>query len=118
MDTEIVMACLAVKASLCRSESVGTQAVDCILRLRDELRARDVSTMPDVVLSEEDDDSAWIGWHLPDRRFAITLEPDSSQSGWHRVALPSAGDVYECGTTAELNLKALLDWFLAGKAST
>ena len=60
-----------------------------------------------IAVRESDDGSATIEWSRPTRRFAITLETNPQESGWHFVSLPPT-DTLESGPLATLDLPLAL----------
>lgn len=94
---------------------VRQQARLAVSRLRRAMKMYSVAGKPDWTLSESEDGSATIEWRLAGRRLAITLEPESEESGWHLVVLPNSSGTHgflRSGFLREFDPQELIGQFL------
>jgi hypothetical protein len=97
-----------------RLRSVPARVVELATNLRIALGARDFQSEPCPMMAVQEDSGAVIvEWTLGRRkRIGFSIETDPKDDGWFLVDLDRQDDC-QCGSLKTVDLKALLDKFLA-----
>jgi hypothetical protein len=84
--------------------------ISAYLNAEEEL-ARENEQKPVLSVRRDDDGSTTIEWRRDDRRLAITLEEDPTQSGWHLVGTPESDVGLQDGPLTTGNLPQMMEEF-------
>ena len=68
----------------------------------------DTAAWPEFQFRTTDDGSVAIEWWFPNCRFAITLEHDPAESGWHFVTSCASGGPLQYGTLNDKDVQQAL----------
>lgn len=91
-------------------ESVVDQAKSLLGRLRRLATRMDLSELPPLRLSIDEDGAALVEWTLADRRLGFSLETDPVESGWYFATSPDHGSQMASGDLAYVDLDRVVRW--------